>query len=74
MVVRESLSIDMIDRLVTDICHVTETLMSSDSADLGAWQPQTASIEKEHSSKGLKKEHGHKAQRPMHEGVHRSVC
>ena len=27
VVVRESLSLDMIDRLVTDICHVMEQLM-----------------------------------------------
>jgi glutamate decarboxylase len=64
----------MIDRLVTDIVHVTETIMSSDTADLAAWQPQKASIEKRHSSQGVLKENKHKAKRPMHEGVHRSVC
>jgi glutamate decarboxylase len=65
----------MIDRLVTDIFSVTETLMKSDTLDLAAWQPQTASVEKEHASVGVKhEEKKHKARRPMHHGVHRSVC
>ena len=45
VVVRESLSIDMIDRLVTDICHVTESMMNSDAADIAAWQPAPRSVE-----------------------------
>lgn len=73
IVVRETLSIDMIDRLVSDICHVTESLMNSE-VDLGAWQPTTPSIEKQHSSQGLQAKHKHKARRPMDKGVHRSVC
>jgi glutamate decarboxylase len=63
VVVRESLSLDMIDRLVTDICAV----------NLAAFQP-SSSVEKTHANKGLKKEHKHKAERPMSEGVHRTVC
>lgn len=73
MVVRESLSLDMIDRLVTDICSVTELLIKTDSADLAAFQP-SASVEKTHANKGLKKEHKHKAQRPTSDGVYRTVC
>jgi len=45
VVVRETLSLDMIDRLVTDICQVTESMMSSDAADIAAWQPTPQSIE-----------------------------
>ena len=74
VVVRESLSLDMIDRLVTDIIHVTESISSSDTGDLLAWQPQAPSIEKQHSSQGLQNQHKHKAKRPMNEGVHRAVC
>jgi glutamate decarboxylase len=74
VVVRESLSMDMIDRLVTDIISVTETLMSSDTLDLAVWQPQSQSVEKEHASHGLQAKHKHKARKPMHEGIHRSVC
>lgn len=73
--VRESLSLDMIDRLVTDICATTELLMRTDAVDLAAFQPGTsASTEKMHASKGLKKEHKHKAQRPTSDGVYRAVC
>ncbi|KAF2994939.1 hypothetical protein E8E13_001844 [Curvularia kusanoi] len=45
VVVRESLSLDMIDRLVTDIGHVMEQLMSTDTTDLAAWQPSNPSAE-----------------------------
>ncbi|EDU49068.1 glutamate decarboxylase 2 [Pyrenophora tritici-repentis Pt-1C-BFP] len=75
VVVRESLSLDMIDRLVTDICGVTEMLMKTDAVDLAAFQPGASpSIEKQHANKGLKKEHKHKAQRPSSDGVYRTVC
>lgn len=74
VVVRQTLSLDMIDRLVTDICQVTEVLMKSDTVDVGFWQPTSASVEKEHSSSGLQAKDKHKARRPMRHGVHRSVC
>ncbi|KAF2131139.1 glutamate decarboxylase [Dothidotthia symphoricarpi CBS 119687] len=74
VVVRESLSLDMIDRLVTDICAITETLMNTDAVDLAAWQPSSSSVEKKHGSQGLTSQHKHKAKRPMSEGVHRTVC
>jgi len=74
VVVRETLSLDMIDRLVTDIISVTETVLKSNESDLAAYQPVSSSVEKEHSSHGLQAKHKHKARRPMHDGVHRSVC
>ncbi|KAJ8610737.1 hypothetical protein MRB53_038379 [Persea americana] len=73
VVVRESMSMDLLDRLITDICAVTETIMNSDQADLQAWQPFT-SPEKTHGSQGLPHHQRHKAKRPMAEGVHRAVC
>jgi glutamate decarboxylase len=48
--------------------------MKTDAVDLAAFQPGTASIEKTHANKGLKKEHKHKAQRPTTDGVYRTVC
>lgn len=45
VVVRETLSLDMIDRLVTDLCNVTESMMNTDAVDLAAWQPAPRSIE-----------------------------
>ncbi|KAL6705500.1 glutamate decarboxylase gad1 [Coniothyrium glycines] len=75
VVVRESLSLDMIDRLVTDIIAVTETLIKTDAADLAGFQPSAApSVEKIHASLGHKKEHKHKAKNPTEKGVYRAVC
>jgi len=75
VVVRESLSLDMIDRLVRDIIAVTEMLMKTDATDLAAFEPSAApSAEKSHASAGLKKEHKHKAKHPTHNGVYRAVC
>lgn len=74
VVVRESMSLDLLDRLITDIIAVTETLMKSDPMDLAAFQPGATTIEKAHQSKGVDNQNKHKAQRPMHKGVHRTVC
>ena len=74
MVVRESMSMDLLDRLICDICAVTEALMSTDTVDLAAWQPASASIEKQHSSRGVESKDRHLSIRPMDDGVHRSVC
>lgn len=73
VVVRESMSLDLLDRLITDICAVTEQLTQTDETDLAAWQPHT-SVEKEHASLGHDHKNRHKAKRPMHQGVHRTVC
>lgn len=74
MVVRESLSLDLLDRLISDICAVTESLMNTSDVDLAAWQPFTASIEKKHANAGLQPKHHSKAERPMSDGIHRTVC
>ena len=69
------MSLDLLDRLISDIFEVTETLMKSSSADLQAYQPATTShVEKQHGSKGHDHKNKHKASRPMSEGVHRAVC
>ena len=75
MVVRESMSLDLLDKLITDIISVMEQLMSmTDSYDIGSWQHSNTSVEKTHGSQGLPHHQKHKAKRPMHHGVHRSVC
>jgi len=74
VVVRESMSLDLLDRLIADIFQVTQTLAESDAADLEAYQPGSSTVEKHHGSQGLTKAEGHKAKRPMHHGVHRTVC
>jgi len=74
VVVRESMSLDLLDRLITDIISVTENLMNVDPVDLSALQPGATSIEKAHQSKGFDHKNRHKAERPMSKGVHRTVC
>ncbi|KAL9581501.1 MAG: hypothetical protein Q9203_005867 [Teloschistes exilis] len=77
VVVRESMSLDLLDRLITDIIAVTEQLMHTDAVDIAAFQPGAAaasSVEKVHQSRGLEHRERHKAKRPMGEGVHRTVC
>ncbi|KAK5089550.1 glutamate decarboxylase gad1 [Exophiala xenobiotica] len=76
VVVRESMSLDLLDRLITDICVVTQQMMDTDLTDLQVWQPGQTSLEKQHQSLGKNAHHRkkHGSQRPMSEGVHRSVC
>ncbi|KAI4123961.1 MAG: hypothetical protein LQ338_005038, partial [Usnochroma carphineum] len=72
IVVRESMSLDLLDRLITDIISVTEQLMESDPIDLAAFQPGPTNIEKQHASTGLGHREKHKAKRPMKDGVYRT--
>lgn len=80
VVVRESMSLDLLDRLINDIISVTESLMSIDAASLATWQGSSTenhkvnSAEKKHASLGHDHKNKHKSNRPMKEGVHRSVC
>lgn len=76
IVVRESMSLDLLDRLITDIFSVTQQLMNTDAIDLAAFQTVGATtVEKQHSIKGTLAHHSkHKAHRPMKKGIHRGVC
>ena len=79
VVVRESMSLDLLDRLISDIISVTETLMDADPVDLAAFAPGATHIEKTQMSMGTSKPspsgHNQKAaKRPMQDGVHRAVC
>ncbi|KAI9763873.1 MAG: hypothetical protein M1840_009057 [Geoglossum simile] len=72
IVVRESMSIDLLDRLISDIISVTQELIDSVTNEGKFLEPDRSSLEKEHASKA-----GHYKSRgkyPMEEGVHRSVC
>ena len=74
VVVRESMSLDLLDRLITDIISITEQLMKTDAMDLAAFQPGGTCIEKQYQSRGVDHRNKHKAERPMSKGVHRTVC
>lgn len=79
IVVRESMSADLIDRLVADIVAVTERLMASEPVDVAALQTGPTSIARQrmlsrHSHVG--KEKGSKGGNKTHhwKGIHRGVC
>ena len=77
IVVRESMSLDLLDRLITDIISVTEQLMNSAPIDLTPFQHGTAAVnhvEKQAQSLGVDHHNKHKGRRPMDKGVHRTVC
>ena len=77
VVVRESMSLDLLDALITDIIAVTEQLMNSAPIDLAPFQPGATSVnskEKQTQSQGVDHHHKHQANRPMSKGVHRTVC
>ncbi|CUS06918.1 unnamed protein product [Tuber aestivum] len=72
VVVRESMSLDLMDRLIGDILQVTETLMKADSVDLESLAaPSYARIEKRIQSMGLYEK---PQQSAGVEGVLKTVC
>jgi glutamate decarboxylase len=77
VVVRESMSFDLLDRLLTDICTVTSKLMESKPDNVRIIQgDHDTSAEKQISSKGKQAEQGQGkgGERPMSDGIHRTVC
>jgi glutamate decarboxylase len=73
---RETISMDLLDRLITDIFSVTENTMNSDEIDLKVWQPfqEKTNAEATHGNLGAKPHETHKHKRHMSKGVHRTVC
>lgn len=77
VVVRESMSFDLLDRLITDICYTTQNLIDSDGQDLSILNhSKDTSVEKAVGTQGKHhgKGQGKGGKRPMSEGVHRTVC
>ncbi|KAK4042128.1 glutamate decarboxylase [Parachaetomium inaequale] len=77
VVIRVSMSFDLLDRLVTDIVQVTEMLMEKDEVDLSVLQEHwrqrkgPALVKKE---EGKVERLGREVGKRMAEGIHRSVC
>lgn len=78
VVVRDSMTFDLLDRLISDIVGVTQTMMDNDQIDLAILQKPRRKLElkSEQAQKAigdvgraLEKEGGR-----MAEGIHRSVC
>lgn len=78
VVVRESMSFDLLDRLIADICAMTQNLIDNDTNDLSILSKgKDTSAEKQHSSTGAHADgnvQGRGGSRPMSKGVHRTVC
>ena len=80
-VVRVSMSFDLLDRLVTDIVQVTETLMEKDEVDLSVLgeQGRRGPVRKKKGGEGKEGRGGGagalgRELKRMAGGVHRSVC
>lgn len=89
VVVRESMSFDLLDRLISDICSTTQAYMDSDEHEMELLRTiatkDSGSVERSHASLGSQRHgpgrqkgqghaQGHGGQRPMSKGVHRTVC
>lgn len=78
VVVRVSMSFDLLDRLVTDIVQVTETLMEKDEVDLSVLREQgrKGPVRKgeEKKEEGEARRLGRELKKRMADGIHRSVC
>ncbi|KAI9867738.1 MAG: hypothetical protein M1813_008538 [Trichoglossum hirsutum] len=72
VVVRESMSIDLLERLISDIISVTQELIDSAVSKEEFYLPCLSSLEKEYSSKASS--YQHHGEHPMIDGVHKSVC
>ncbi|OTA75839.1 hypothetical protein M434DRAFT_402609 [Hypoxylon sp. CO27-5] len=81
VVIRESMSLDLLDRLITDLVSVTETLIDGDEVDLSILQKQKPvgdSRPRKHARKGGLEQEGKEVLEGqvsrLAEGIHRSVC
>lgn len=74
VVVRESMSMDLLSRLIGDVIEVTEHVMAAAPGTLSVFQPGNSSVEKEHGSTGTKEKGKGAGKRPMGKGVHHTVC
>ncbi|KAI1851173.1 hypothetical protein JX265_013291 [Neoarthrinium moseri] len=77
VVVRESMSFDILDKLISDLVSVTETLIDNDEIDLSILKKQKpagsstakASSAKDQVTNALKQK-----EKRMEDGIHRTVC
>lgn len=74
VVVRWSMSMDLLQRLIADIIATTQTMIQADTADANVATPEYCTPEKAHTTTGHSAKNRHKSQAPMSQGVHRSVC
>lgn len=74
VVVRESMSLDLLDRLISDMVSVTEALVNNQGADLSALQHTDAgSAGARHDAKKPQQTANEGGKR-LEDGIHRAVC
>ncbi|KAI0467477.1 glutamate decarboxylase [Xylaria cf. heliscus] len=66
IVVRESMSLDLLDRLISDMVSVTQTLIEKQDADATVLQPKEEKESKLPIAEGVVKR--------LEDGIHRTVC
>ncbi|KAK4187257.1 glutamate decarboxylase [Podospora australis] len=74
VVIRESMSFDLLDELITDLIHVTETLMDHDEVDLSIFHKMRRKGTKKTKHDHHKEKKGSEEGKRLGEGIHRSVC
>ncbi|KAK4229940.1 glutamate decarboxylase [Podospora fimiseda] len=76
VVIRESMSFDLLERLVTDLVQVTQTMMDHDEIDLTIMhkQKQRRRLVEEKGKAQKEEEEAAEGKKRMEEGIHRSVC
>jgi len=82
VVIRENMSFGLLEKLITDICQVTQTLAENDEVDLSILQKQkTISVTKEETDESKQKEENDKlidelgeGEKKAQKGIHKSVC
>ena len=74
VVVRNSMSFDLLDKLITDLVLVTEELMKNDTIDTETLKRQHARRKPRVHGEGVKKEVEMFMGKRMVDGIHRSVC
>ncbi|KAH7358486.1 glutamate decarboxylase [Plectosphaerella cucumerina] len=80
VVVRETMTFDLLERLLADICSVTETLIENDQIDLSTIKHHNASnrrpvTKSEHEKHKKMLRGGAKDKKtPMDDGIHKAVC
>lgn len=74
IVIRESMSLDLLDRLISDLVSVTETLIDAEEVDLSILQKQTQVGDSRPRNAAAEGEGLEGQTSRLADGIHRSVC
>lgn len=74
VVVRESLSLDLLDKFIADIVAATQTLIDEDAVDLSVLKKQAIGATRRHAPKEKVAEAARRGGKMLEDGIHRTVC